>query len=134
VRGLDTNVLLRVLTQDDLPQAAAVEDLFRDAEERGERLHLSGILLCEMCWSLKGYGFTRSDTAQALEGLLTNHLFEIQDREFVRRALAQYRDGRADFADYLIGWQNRQAGCSDTLTFDGKLEDTSGFVLLTAKP
>ncbi len=131
MRGLDTNILLRTLTQDDLSQAAVVETFFSETEAQGGRLFVSGIVLCEICWSLRGYGYSRSDIAGTLEKLLDTALFEIQDRELVRRALAQYRQGRADFADYLIGWQNRQAGCADTVTFDSKLEGTSGFARLT---
>jgi predicted nucleic-acid-binding protein len=48
----------------------------------------------------------------------------------VRRSLDEYRAGRADFADYLIGWQNRKAGCSETVTFDGKLGRAAGFAIL----
>jgi predicted nucleic-acid-binding protein len=131
VRGLDTNVLLRPLTQDDPAQAAVVEAFFREVEARGERLFVSGIVLCEICWALRGYEYSRRDIAATLEHLLDTALFEIQDRELVRRALTQYRQGRADFADYLIGWQSRQAGCADTVTFDGKLEGTPGFALLS---
>lgn len=132
MRGLDTNVLLRPIARDDLSQAATVEAFFRDVQAQGERLHVSGIVLCEMCWALRGYGFSRSDIAGTLEKVLATGLFEIQDRDLVRRALAQYREGGADFADYLIGWQNQKAGCEDTVTFDQKLEHTPGFSLLLA--
>jgi predicted nucleic-acid-binding protein len=79
---------------------------------------------------LRGYDFSRAEIAAALEKLLATPLFEIQDRELVRRALLEYRASRADFSDYLIGWQNRQAGCSTTVTFDGKLKAEPGFDLL----
>jgi len=130
MRGLDTNVLLRPIARDDLPQAATVEAFFRDAQAEGERLYVSCIVLCELCWALRGYGFSRAAIASALEKVLAVGLFEIQDRDLVRRALEQYREGRADFADYLIGWQNRKAGCEDTVTFDGKLKNTPAFSVL----
>ncbi|HEX7180531.1 MAG TPA: type II toxin-antitoxin system VapC family toxin [Thermoanaerobaculia bacterium] len=132
MRGVDTNVLLRPFAQDDPGQVAAVETLFRELEAQGERLFVSCIVLCEACWSLRGLGFPRSKIAATLEKLLDTAFFEIQDRELVRRALAQYRQGPAGFADYLIGWQNRQAGCADTVTFDGDLEGTPGFSLLSS--
>lgn len=131
MRGLDTNVLLRPIAQDDPSQAAVVEKFFREVEAQGERLFVSTIVLCEICWALRGYGYSRSEIAATVERLLATALFELQDRELVRRALMQYREGRADFADYLIGWQSRHAGCLDTVTFDRKLEGALGFVLLT---
>lgn len=39
--------------------------------------------------------------------------------------------GRADFADYLVGWQNWKAGCRDTLTFDRKMRAQEGFLVLS---
>lgn len=130
MRGLDTNVLLRPLVQDDPAQTAAAEAFLRETQARGERLFVSGIVLCETCWALRSYGYSRSEIAKAIEGILDTALFEIQDRELVRRALVQYRQGPADFADYLIGWQSRQAGCADTVTFDRGLEGAAGFSLL----
>lgn len=57
--------------------------------------------------------------------------FELQDRELVQRALRDYQHGRADFADYLVGWENREAGCRDTLTFDGEISKHEGFFRLS---
>jgi predicted nucleic-acid-binding protein len=132
VRGLDTNVLLRLLTRDDSVQSKRVATLFAAAERGGERFFVSVIALCELAWTLRGrpYGLARGEIAAVLEGLLATDLIEVQDRGLVRRALADFRQGRADFADYLLGWQSAKAGCDDTLTFDRKLDGAAGFSLL----
>jgi predicted nucleic-acid-binding protein len=132
VRGLDTNVLLRLLTRDNPAQAEQVDTLFAAAERAGERFFVSVIALSELSWTLRGrpYSLARSEIAAALEGLLDTTSIEVQDRGLVRRALADFQDGRADFADYLLGWQSRKAGCDDTLTFDRKLNGTAGFSIL----
>ena len=65
-----------------------------------------------------------------LERLLETRVFAVQDRDLVRRALEQYREGPGDFADYLLGWQNRAAGCDDTVTFDANLATAPGFASL----
>ena len=130
MRGLDTNILVRHFTDDDPAQAAAVRALFRDMEAEGERLHVSCILLCELCWTLRGYGYSRTDISAVVAKMLETGLLVIQDSDLVRQALEEYRQGRADFSDYLIGRQNSRAGCIDTITFDGKLKETSGFTLL----
>jgi predicted nucleic-acid-binding protein len=132
VRGLDTNVLVRLLTRDDPAQAEQVELLFAAAERGEERFFVSVIALCELSWTLRGrpYSLARSEIAAAFEGLLDTTAIEIQDRGLVRRALADFRHGRADFADYLLGWQSRKAGCDDTLTFDRKLDGAAGFSIL----
>jgi predicted nucleic-acid-binding protein len=51
----------------------------------------------------------------------------------VQRALRDLETGSGDFADYLIGHLAREAGCTETVTFDRRLEDSPLFsVLFTA--
>ena len=133
MRGLDTNVLLRSFIVDDLIQAKAVRRGLEEAQAREERLFISTIVLCELIWTLRGkpYAFDRATLSNSLDTLLNNDLFEIQHRDLVRGALQDFREGKADFADYLVGWENREAGCRDTLTFDRDLAVSPGFSLLS---
>ena len=132
--GLDTNVLVRYVTADDPDQAEEVRAKIERAEERGERLFVSGIVLCELVWVLRGrsYGYDKSEISRALEGFLDTHVFEIQDRDLVRKALSRYRDGRADFSDYLLDLIHQDAGCSQTWTFDARLGTADGFARLAS--
>jgi predicted nucleic-acid-binding protein len=132
VRGLDTNILLRFLTADDPVQTARVDALFAASEKAGERLFVSVVVLCELSWTLRSrpYGLDRAQILAVIEKILGTGQFEVQHRSLVRRALADYGAGRADFADYLIGWQSLEAGCADTVTFDRKLQGAAGFSVL----
>jgi predicted nucleic-acid-binding protein len=132
VRGLDTNVLLRVLTGDDPTQSPRASSLLADAEARGERFHVSTTVLCELVWALRGGAYRKGRDAivQALEALLASGLFEVQRRDLVRRAVDDYRAGPGDFADYLISWEDDAAGCVGTLTFDRALEGCERFVMV----
>jgi predicted nucleic-acid-binding protein len=76
VRGLDTNLLVRYVTDDDPAQAALVQALFRDMEAVGERLHVSCIVLCELCWTLRGYDCSREDISAVLTRILATCLFD----------------------------------------------------------
>lgn len=132
MKGLDTNVLVRYFTADDPKKAETVRTKIAEAENRGERLFVSGIVLCELAWVLRGrpYGYERREIVNVLEGLLDATVFEIQERNLVRKALSRYRDGVADFADHLLGLIHENAGCSETWTFDTGLKKTKGFALL----
>lgn len=135
MRGLDTNVLLRYLSADDPVQSPLAQRLLEEAEEaadRDERFYVSAILLCELCWRLhaKPFSLDRKGIAAVVERILDTTLFEVQDRDLVRQALADYRAGKADFPKYLLGRYHRQAGCTDTVTFDPRLEEADGFSLL----
>ncbi len=133
MRGLDTNLLIRYITRDEPRQARLVKKLIDRGERTGARFFVSTVVLCELAWTLRGrlYGFDRSSVATAIETLLSVPLFEVQSRQQVRRALGDYREGRGDFADYLIGREGQQAGCTDTVTFDGRLTDPTTFTVLT---
>ncbi len=133
MKGLDTNILLRFLTGDDPIQSAAARRLLEKGEAHGERFHVTTTVLCEMVWALRGgaYRQDRDAIAGAVEALLASRLFELQHRDLVRRALAEFRGGPGDFADYLIGWQNDAAGCEGTLTFDRDLAGSDRFTVLS---
>ncbi len=127
--GLDTNVLVRFLVRDDEKQSRRATKLIKGAVERGEQLFVSDIVMCETVWVLSSaYGFTRAEIVDALGGLVRarNLVFGSTDR--LARALDAYRDGKGDFADYLIREHARAAGADTVATFDRALLKDAGFV------
>jgi predicted nucleic-acid-binding protein len=133
VIGLDTNVLVRYLTQDDPAQSRAVDRLVSESVKNTVRLHIDDIVLCELVWVLRGaYRFNRTTIASTLDRILGTALFSFEDRDPLKRALAQYRDGYGDFADYVIGARNARSGCQLTATFDRALQGHDAFSVLRA--
>lgn len=132
MKGLDTNVLVRYVTADDPAQAELARAAIEGAEARDERLFVSGIVLCELVWVLRSraYRYGKPEVVEALNGLLDIPAFEIQQRTLVRKAVTRYGDGRADFADYLLGLVHQDAGCDETWTFDDRLAKAGGFLAL----
>lgn len=132
LHGLDTNILLRALTEDDPKQSPAATSVLEEAERRGDRFHLSVPVLCELVWSLRGgrYRFRRQALVEVLENLLQTPTFEVQHRDLVRRAVSDFRDGPGDFSDYLISRLDEANGCDKTLTFDGTLAGHGRFEFL----
>jgi predicted nucleic-acid-binding protein len=129
MRGLDTNILVRFLTADEPTQSEICRRLVETTEAEGGNLHISYVVLAELVWVLRGgrYAFSRAEVADTLDALLEATVFEIQDRDLVRRANAAFRSGLADFSDHLIGEIDRRAGCTTTLTFDRRLVAAEGF-------
>lgn len=129
--GLDTNVLVRYLTQDDPAQARRANALIDGAARKGERLQLDVVVLCETVWVLRGaYEFDKLTVADAVERVLDAAQFSIEERDLLREALAAFRSGQADFADYVLGLRNRRAGCEATVTFDRALRRSGLFRVL----
>jgi predicted nucleic-acid-binding protein len=120
--GLDTNVLVRYLTQDDPEQAARANNLIETSCTRHEPGRISLVVLCELTWVLAGaYGYEKKLVVQVLEQILASRELSVEDEDIARFALAAFRLGGADFADYVIVFSNRSAGCEATYSFDHKL-------------
>jgi len=129
--GLDTNVVVRYLTQDDPVQAARATEAIEDAAERGDRLFLSGVVLCELVWVLEStYGYERAEVTDVVERVLRTTQFDFDQKDQLWQAWQDYRTGKSDFSDYLIGRLGHAAGCGATLTFNRALEHSPLFRLL----
>ena len=85
MRGVDTNVLVRYLTDDDPTQSPLAQALIHGAEDEGERLYISTIVMCELCWTLRGkrYRYDRPTIAAAFEKMLDARVFEFENRSLV---------------------------------------------------
>jgi predicted nucleic-acid-binding protein len=123
---------MRSLTGDDPEQSPMAQRFLQEAADNGDRLYVSTVVLIELCWTLRSspYKYNREAISDVVTALLQTHLFEVQDHDLIRNAVADYQSGAGDFPDYLLGRQNRRAGCRDTVTFDGTIAKTTGFTLL----
>jgi predicted nucleic-acid-binding protein len=131
VRGLDTNVLVRYLAQDDPAQALRANEWMEEAVSRGQKCFLNEIVLCELIWVLRGaYEYEKADLVMVLEKLLATAQFVIEDRDLVLAALTDFVQSSGDFSDYLIGRRNKENGCSSTGTFDRNLKKSPLFTVL----
>jgi predicted nucleic-acid-binding protein len=120
---------VRYLTQDDAAQAARVSRVF-DAAESGS-LFISAVVLCETIWVLEdAYRHGRQQLADVVDKVLLTAQFAFEDKDLLRRALADYQQGKGDFADHMIGRIADRAGCEHTLTFDRGLKNQRLFQLL----
>lgn len=126
--ALDTNILVRLILHDDDVQARAAERVFVRARRDHTPLFVADVVLCELVWVLKRrLGVSREDIATTLDRLLRTELIVVSDMTIMENALAAYRAGRADFADYLIREQARAAGATEVITFDKSVKGEAGF-------
>ncbi len=126
--AFDTNVILRLLLDDDETQSGQVEAIVRQVAEAGDRILIPDIVLCELYWVLRSvYEFAKADIVTTFRRLLTAEEFAFVDRRAVSQSLDSYANGRAGFSDYLIGQSATAAGATTTYTFDRALRRTVGF-------
>lgn len=128
--GLDTNVLVRYIMQDDARQSPKATKLMESltVDEPG---FVSLVSVVELGWVLSySYALDRGQVAQALELLLRTKTVVMDRADEVTRALRVFKASSADFADCLIERTAASAGCGRTMTFDVGAAKTSGMTLI----
>jgi predicted nucleic-acid-binding protein len=131
MKALDTNVLVRYLTQDEPKQAAVANEEIEEAAAKDEKILIQPLVLCELAWVLEtAYDFGKAEILGILDRIVRTRHFEVADKDIVWRALADYRKGKGDFSDYYLCRANEQAGAAQTLTFDKALKGSPRFRIL----
>lgn len=119
--GIDTNVLVRYLVQDDVRQSRLASHIIETVCTVKNPAYICTVVLCELVWVLSAaYGYNRKQVSMVLRQIMVTDAFEFQDHELAWAALRMYEDCQADFADCVIALQNINAGCRETYSFDKK--------------
>ena len=119
--GLDTNILIRYLTQDDPAQSAQATEILEHRLTKNNPGFVSVVVMVETAWVLdRAYGLTAQEIAKAIERLLQVEVLAIENEQEVFTAMVALKQGRGSFADALIAELGARAGCTRTLTFDQK--------------
>jgi predicted nucleic-acid-binding protein len=129
--GLDTNVLVRWLVDDDAGQSQRIKALFESALRQGRSLFVPLTVTLELEWVLRSrYKFIKPDILLAMNALLETRELEFQAEPAIERALHAYRQGNADFADCLHAGSCWMEGETPMLTLDAKAARLTDAALL----
>lgn len=129
--GLDTNVLVRYLAQDDPAQSRTATELIEHRLSEAEPGFVSIVAMAEVAWVLeRAYRLAAQEIAAAIEGILQSEVLVVENEQEVFTAMVALKEGRGSFADALIGALGVKAGCSWTVTFDRRAGRLGGFELL----
>ncbi|MEO7762465.1 MAG: type II toxin-antitoxin system VapC family toxin [Casimicrobiaceae bacterium] len=129
--GLDTNVIVRYLTQDDPKQSALANRLIEETLSPEAPGFISVIALIELVWVLEsGYQSDRAQVASVLQTLLRAKTLVLEHADVVWQAVRIFSSGKAEFADCIIERMGNANGCDHTLTFDRIAAKSAGMRLL----
>jgi len=119
VIGLDTNILLRYLAQDDPVQSLRATEIITQQLSEQEPGFVSLVTILEVFWVLKSiFKRSRQNLASDIEKLLSADTLEVQNEQEVYNGVVALRTGTGSFEDALVGSLGIWRGCSTTLTFD----------------
>jgi predicted nucleic-acid-binding protein len=126
--GLDANIIVRYLTQDDREQSPKATELIEHRLTERDPGFISVVAMIEAVWVLdRAYGLDSQEIAGAVERILQVDVLTVENEQEVFTAMITLRQRRGSFADALIAELGSRAGCQHTLTFDQKALRLSGF-------
>lgn len=130
--GLDTNVLIRYVVEDDDAQTIAAERVV-EALTNDEPGFVSLVALAEVARVLKNvYRLPQDEILPIVDGMLSAEGLRLQQADVVKRAVRAARATSVDFSDALISTIGAAAGCDTTVTFDRAAAELDGMTLLTS--
>jgi predicted nucleic-acid-binding protein len=128
--GLDTNVLVRYIMQDDPKQSPKATRLI-ESLTNDQPGFVPLVAVVELVWVLSSsYGLNRHQVAEALDLLLRSKEIVIDRADLVLQAQRRFAKGGADFADCLIERISHAQGCETTMTFDTGAVKAAGMTLV----
>ena len=129
--ALDTNVVIRYLSQDDARQSVAATRLMEKTLTAQNPGFISLVTLCEIAWVLKAcYGADGERIRTVVEGLLGTRQLEVESPELAWKALRAWQGTQAHLSDAIIGQAGLAHGASKVVTFDKAAAKLPGFELL----
>lgn len=130
--GIDTNILVRYLINDDKEQYKAATKLLKQYFSKKGSIYVNNIVLCELVWVLEtGYKYSRELITNAIKTLLQTIEFKFDQHHLLVVAIMEYeKSTKIDFADILISLSNKHHGCSTTYSFDKALSKLSNVEIL----
>jgi predicted nucleic-acid-binding protein len=128
--GLDTNVLVRYLTQDDPIQSRKAREIIERRLTEENPGFVSIVAIVETVWVLdRAYKLAAHEIAAAVERILQTDVLVVENEQDVFTAMIALKEEQGSFADAVIVALGTGAKCSRTLTFDHKALRLPGFEL-----
>lgn len=129
--GIDTNLVLRLLLDDDPTQNPKIDALMAAHALAPGSVLISDVVLAEALWTLRTvYEQSKPALIAAVGSLLAQPAFAFEDRGAVEQAALSFRGSNAGFSDCLIAAKHAALGCTFSATFDRKMRALPGVKLL----
>ncbi len=121
MKALDTNILVRFLTNDDTTQAQKVYQLFKEAEAKKECFFVPLLVVLELLWVLNAvYDIPRNEIVETINELIYLPVLKFESASVLQMFIKNAANTSQDLSDILIACAAKSNGCSIVLTFDKK--------------
>ena len=118
--GIDANVLVRFLVNDDVEQSEIARKFMSERSSESPAF-LSAVALAETVWLLgKRFEYPKAAIVETIKALLSADGLLIEYTDDLDCWLNGDEEPRGDLSDHLIAWAGARVGCRSTVTFDIK--------------
>ena len=118
---IDTNLLVRYLTEDDPDKAQSVETLLIKAGKGEIKIVIPSVIIAELMWVLESYyKMETGEISQLVGSILNTPGIDTQDKNILREVLKIYEKKGTDFVDAWIVEFARERNIKTIYTFDKK--------------
>jgi predicted nucleic-acid-binding protein len=127
--GLDTNVLVRFVAQDDAINSPRANAIMKSLSQE-EPGWIAVTAIAEFASVMtRTFRINRADIYSMLDMFLIWPDIVVEQADLVRKAANLFLSGNAEFSDYLVACSGHAVGCSRNLTFDRKAAKSAGMTL-----
>lgn len=107
---VDTNILLRYLTNDFPEQAQHLENLIERSNSGEIRLVVNSMVFAEIVWTLQSfYKYPKDKIDEIVSAIVASEAFEIDERDILLQALEDFHSLNIDFIDaYIASWMQKK--------------------------
>lgn len=131
MKAVDTNILIRFLTNDDETQAGKVRILFKQYEVEKKELFIPFPIILELIWVLgRLFKLSRDEIIMAIDLLTLMPIFNFEKISVIKNFLLSAKNNTFDLADLLIAYSAQEFGCEAVITFGKKAARSDLFELL----
>ena len=119
MRFVDTNVFIRLLTNDSPRKADACERIFRNAIAKKETLFTTDLVIAEIVWVLESYyKLSKREVQDKVEKILNTPNLICSRRDLILTALALYGEKNIDYIDAYNALILRREGIEQVYSYD----------------
>ncbi len=131
MQGIDTNILVRFLVDDDKLQSKKVYKLLKKTESNNSELFVPLLVILELIWVLESaYEISRADIVESISDLLLMPILKFEHQSALQQFTHSAQKNRYDLSDLIIAYSAKEQGCENVITFDKKVSNSNLFELI----
>ncbi len=121
---IDTDIIIRFLTGDDLDKQRAAQTLLARVQRGEVTIMAPDTVIADAVFVLRSprlYNVSRADVAALLTPLVRLRHFRVRNKRIVLRALELYSASSSGFGDAMILSSMEQNGATEIYSYDAKI-------------